>query len=130
MNGHALTLSEMRIEMQLQQAELLAFGQELICDFARVKHSQDEAGIERKAKNLALVTKAVQGVHELISRFGETEMDDGDTTGSLLSPEERKARYEARRAEVRAKLIDIATRMRADLAEQAGSVDEPASDIR
>lgn len=115
--------------MQSQQAELLALGQELIRDYGRINRAEDEAGIERKAKNLALVTKAVQGVHELISRFGETEMDDGDTTTPLLSPEERKARYETRRAEVRAKLIDIATRMRADLAEQAGSVDGPASDI-
>jgi hypothetical protein len=129
MDGHALTLSEMRIEMQSQQSELLALGQELIRDYGRINRAEDEAGIERKAKNLALVTKAVQGVHELISRFGETEMDDGDTTTPLLSPEERKARYETRRAEVRAKLIDIATRMRADLAEQAGSVDGPASDI-
>lgn len=129
MDGHALTLSEMRIEMQSQQSELLALGQELIRDYGRINKADDEAGIERKAKNLALVTKAVQGVHELISRFGETEMDDGDTTPPPLSPEERKARYETRRAEVRAKLIDIATRMRADLAEQAGSVDGPASDI-
>lgn len=72
--------SEMRIEMQSQQSELLALGQELIRDYGRINKADDEAGIERNAKNLALVTKAVQGGYKLISRSGETEMDDRDTT--------------------------------------------------
>lgn len=104
---------------QAQTARLMGFANDLIEDFGKIKRTDDAAQIERKAKILTLVVKAVHSVHEFIDRFGETGMDEteNEKAGDYahLSREEYQALYDRRIAEVERKLVDLAIRMRPEL---------------
>lgn len=124
MEGNALTPQDIALMRQAQQARLMRFANDLIEDFGTQERTKEPAQIERKAKILTLVVKAVRAVHEFIDRFGETEMDETENpkTGdySHLSREDYQALYDRRVAEIERKLINLSIRVRSEL----GGVDQ------